>query len=260
MTDLDWSKSLKHLASEYAREKLRWGERAILAKKCGVTPGYVTNILCGKEESSKTFAAKLAEAALNMGIYLTRNDILYPKESPNPIIRSEFEKAKKRKLAERYRISVTRLTRILDGREEIDQKLAEDMAEKARKIGISLTAKDLLCPVKSSHPFLKAEVRKRRDKNHSVKEKSNKNYSLKSKIAKYLGISVFRTAKILNGSSDETTNIELLGEDFAEIVAAAARRFRCALVKEDILLPLESNNPVIKHEIERSEKRKSRYS
>jgi len=71
------------------RKRITWakGEKAELARRCNISQQYLTDILRGRKQSrASALAAVIAAQAQEMGLALSRLDVLYPDESISPLL------------------------------------------------------------------------------------------------------------------------------------------------------------------------------
>lgn len=61
----------------------RRGEKTALAKKLGISPSYLSDILHGRKSATTELATRIETASAGR---LTRLDVLYPRESLNPLV------------------------------------------------------------------------------------------------------------------------------------------------------------------------------
>ena len=64
----------------------KWGEKADLARRGGISPQYLNDIIHARKRAPHVVATRLARAAEELALGLTRDDFLYPCESENPLI------------------------------------------------------------------------------------------------------------------------------------------------------------------------------
>lgn len=71
--------------------KLIWthGEKSILARACGISPQYLSDILSARKRALPELAEKIEAESRKMGLYISRNDVMYPHQSTNPLIVEE---------------------------------------------------------------------------------------------------------------------------------------------------------------------------
>ena len=70
--------------------RLVWarGEKSELARRCGTTPQYIGDILSGRKRALPELALEIQRHARYMGLHITRDDVMYPEKSANPLIRT----------------------------------------------------------------------------------------------------------------------------------------------------------------------------
>lgn len=67
--------------------KWKRGQKAELARRCGISPTHLGDILAGRKQASASLARVIEdESAYIEGIRLSRTDVLYPLESNNPLV------------------------------------------------------------------------------------------------------------------------------------------------------------------------------
>jgi transcriptional regulator with XRE-family HTH domain len=59
---------------------LQHGQKAELARRCGYSRAYVTAVLNGTRSASPRAATNMVHHAAQMGIDLTREQLIYPEE------------------------------------------------------------------------------------------------------------------------------------------------------------------------------------
>ena len=65
------------------------GQKAELARRCEITTAYVTDIFKKRKTPSPELAKKISEEAWKMGLKIDRLDLLYPRETENPLFSGE---------------------------------------------------------------------------------------------------------------------------------------------------------------------------
>ena len=65
-----------------------YGQKAELARRTGIAPSYLTAILKGSVPVNAKLAKKLSKEAKGLGLKLSRDDLLYPDESENPLLKT----------------------------------------------------------------------------------------------------------------------------------------------------------------------------
>jgi len=70
------------------KERTMWqhGQKTELAKRCGISLQYLSDILYGRKRALPELAESIERSAVRMGIELSRLDVMYPNESRNPLI------------------------------------------------------------------------------------------------------------------------------------------------------------------------------
>lgn len=63
------------------------GQKAELCQRAGCDRSLLSNTLAGRRSMSPKMADRVASQAKIMGLSLTRDDLLYPQESKNPLLR-----------------------------------------------------------------------------------------------------------------------------------------------------------------------------
>lgn len=74
-------------------KRLKWvrGDKTALAKRSGVHKQYLSDILGGRIQCGRKVAEKLSTAAMDMGLYLTEQDLMFPGESKNPLLKRRVQ-------------------------------------------------------------------------------------------------------------------------------------------------------------------------
>ncbi len=62
------------------------GEKAELARRVGVSPGYISDLLHGVKRALPERAEEIAAHAQAMGLQLNRDDLMFPEQSKNPLM------------------------------------------------------------------------------------------------------------------------------------------------------------------------------
>lgn len=75
--------------ADETKMKLKWtrGDKSALAKRAKVHKQYLSDILGGRIQCGRKVAEKLSTAAMDMGLYLTEQDLMFPDESKNPLLK-----------------------------------------------------------------------------------------------------------------------------------------------------------------------------
>ena len=70
------------------RQKNKWkhGDKSKIAEAAGVTRSYLTHVLQGNRIPRPRVAAAISEAAFRLGYRISREDILFPQDSKNPLL------------------------------------------------------------------------------------------------------------------------------------------------------------------------------
>ncbi len=68
--------------------RVHWqrGEKVALAARCDISPQYMSDLLCGRKRAIPELGLKLEEQAKAMGIHLTKEDMMFPHDSRNPLM------------------------------------------------------------------------------------------------------------------------------------------------------------------------------
>ena len=65
-----------------------YGEKKELARRCDITPQYLSDILSGRKRALPELALEIERHAKHMGLHITRDDVMYPTKSNNPLIQT----------------------------------------------------------------------------------------------------------------------------------------------------------------------------
>ena len=74
------------------RLEWKWGEKTLLANRSGISPQYLSDILAGRKGAHPELAIRIEDAARDMGLYISRMDVVFPKESSNPLMNAALQK------------------------------------------------------------------------------------------------------------------------------------------------------------------------
>lgn len=71
--------------------RVKWdhGDKAEIARRARMSASFVTQVFKGKRSVTPASADKISKAAKKTGLKISREDLLYPEESKNPLIMSE---------------------------------------------------------------------------------------------------------------------------------------------------------------------------
>ena len=67
------------------RTEWYWNDRAELARRAECSPQLISALFNNRKAVSRKMAARIADAAEEMNIAVTRLDCLYPEETNNPL-------------------------------------------------------------------------------------------------------------------------------------------------------------------------------
>lgn len=70
------------------RNKWKHGQKKQLADLCGISKSYMSDVLHGRHRATPELAKKIEESATQLGLQISRFDVMYPNESINPLIAS----------------------------------------------------------------------------------------------------------------------------------------------------------------------------
>ena len=79
--------------SDELRVSWRRGEKVALAARCKITPQHLSDLLCGRKRAKPETAESIEEVARAMGLHLSRNDVMYPHDSTNPLMNTKAARA-----------------------------------------------------------------------------------------------------------------------------------------------------------------------
>ncbi len=68
------------------RTKWERGEKVALAARADISPQYLSDLLCGRKRALPELGKVIEEKAREMGLYLSKIDLMFPHESSNPLM------------------------------------------------------------------------------------------------------------------------------------------------------------------------------
>ena len=65
-----------------------YGEKKELARRCNISPQYLSDILAGRKRALPELALEVERHSKHMELHITRDDVMYPEKSANPLIQT----------------------------------------------------------------------------------------------------------------------------------------------------------------------------